>query len=228
MIQPKTSYSPTSTFDIDAAISLVREAVSPYPKAAMFALAELGYDSLFEQLISCILSIRTYDEVSLVVSQRLFEQARTPEEMTKLDEAEIRTLIDGTTYPEQKATNIKAIAHRILNEFDGEMPQNDQLLQSFKGVGPKCAHLSLGVACNAPYISVDTHVHRVTNRWGYVKTKAPVRTEAALKEQLPQEYWIEINALLVPFGKHICKGSRPLCKRCPLLPLCPRIGVGGR
>ena len=109
-------------FDIDRAIPLIREAVAPYPKAAMFALAEKGHRSLFEQLISCILSIRTYDEVSLPISQRLFARAATPKAMAQLDKKEIEALIAGTTYPEQKAENILAIAQRILSEYDGELP----------------------------------------------------------------------------------------------------------
>lgn len=96
---------------------------------------------------------------------------------------------------------------------------------AFKGVGPKCAHLALGIACGQPYISVDTHVHRVTNRWGYVQTKTPEKTTEALAAKLPQAYWIEINERLVPFGKHICTGKLPRCSTCSLLEMCEQVGV---
>ena len=96
---------------------------------------------------------------------------------------------------------------------------------SFAGVGPKCAHLVLGIACGEPFISVDVHVHRVTNRWGYVKASTPEKTMAALGEKLPRRYWIEINRLLVPFGKHICTGNLPHCSTCPVLEMCQQVGV---
>lgn len=213
-------------FDVDAAIAHLREVVRSFPKAAMFELADLGYRSPFEQLISCIISIRTYDEVSLPVSQRLFEQARTPVEMIRLTPDEITDLIQDCTYPENKAQQIWAIAQRIVSEYDGVLPCDVDVLLSFNGVGPKCAHLTLGIACNQAYISVDTHVHRVTNRWGYVTARTPEKTFAALETKLPQTYWIEINQLLVPFGKHVCTANLPHCSTCPLLEICQQVGVG--
>ena len=216
----------TAPFDIEQAIPLVREAVAPFPKAAMFQLAEEGFASLYEQLVSCIISIRTYDEVSVPVSQRLFAQARSPESMVQLSVAEILDLIRDATFPENKAAQIHALSQRLLTEFDGALPADPAVLTQFKGVGPKCAHLALGVATGYPCISVDIHVHRVTNRWGYVATKTPEKTMAALTEKLPKAYWVEINRLLVPFGKHICRGRSPRCQTCPLAYMCPKIGVG--
>jgi endonuclease-3 len=212
-------------FDIDQAIRYLREAVRPFPKAAMFALAEEGYRSLFEQLIACILSIRTRDETSLPVSRNLFQRASTPEAMRQLSPAEIEPLIAQSTFAEAKAKQIWEISDRIVREFAGELPTDFPTLTSFNGVGPKCANLALGVACDYPCISVDIHVHRVTNRWGYVQTRTPEKTLKALEEKLPREYWIEINALLVPFGKHICTGEQPRCSRCPLLEMCQQVGV---
>jgi endonuclease-3 len=212
-------------FDIDEVMTGVREAVRPFPKAAMFALFALGYTSLFEQLMSCLISIRTYDEVSLPVSQTLFARARTPEAMSQLMPEEIEALIHEATYADQKARQISAIAHQIVTEFGGQLRADLDTLLSFKGIGTKCAHLALGIACAQPYISVDTHVHRVTNRWGYVKTSTPEKTTVALQEKLPQCYWIEINQLLVPFGKHICTGKRPRCSDCPVLNMCQQIDV---
>ncbi|MBD1847070.1 endonuclease III [Cyanobacteria bacterium FACHB-63] len=207
-------------FDIDIVLDRVREAVEALPKAAMFELYEDGYTSLFEQLISCLISVRTYDEVSLPVSRRLFERARTPDQIAQLTSEEIETLIRECTYPEQKARQIHAIANQIINDYAGELPAELEVLLGFKGIGVKCAHLALGIACKQPYISVDTHVHRITNRWGYVETKTPEKTTIALSAKLPQRYWIEINQLLVPFGKHICTGKRPHCPQCPVLDWC--------
>jgi endonuclease III len=212
-------------FDIDRALAQVQVAVQDYPKAAMFALAEAGHRSAFEQLIACMISIRTYDEVSLPVSQRLFARAKTPAEMIQLSPSKIEDLIRESTFCDRKAEQIWAIAHQIVNEHQGELPCNIEVMLSFKGVGLKCAHLALGIACQQPYISVDVHVHRIANRWGYVQTKTPEKTTAALAAKLPQQYWVEINNLLVPFGKHICTGTSPHCSTCPLLPMCPQIGV---
>jgi endonuclease-3 len=212
-------------FEIDRAMNQIREAVRPYPKAAMFALAEEGYRSPFEQLIACLISIRTYDEVSLLVCRRLFAQARTPEQIRALTPDEIDRLIQESTFHDRKALQIHAIASQVLAEHDGVLPCDLEILLSFNGVGPKCAHLTLGIACGQPYISVDTHVHRVTNRWGYVQTRTPEKTTTALEQKLPPAYWIEINQLLVPFGKHICTGQLPRCSTCPVLDMCQQVGV---
>jgi len=212
-------------FEIDRAIALVREAVRPYPKAAMFALAEEGYRSLFEQIVACILSIRTRDETSLVVAQKLFDRARTPAEIAQLSTAELEAVIGDSTYADAKAKQILAIAQTALAEHGGELPCDRSTLLALKGVGPKCAHLALGIACDQPYISVDVHVHRITNRWGYVETRSPEQTLTALEAKLPPPYHVEINALLVPFGKHICLGTRPRCDVCPLREMCEQRGV---
>lgn len=212
-------------FDIDEAFVRLRQAVRPFPKAAMFELAAQGYSSPFEQLVACMISIRTYDEVSLPASKRLLDQARTPAAMVQLSPAQIDQLIHDSTYHEPKSHQIWQIAERVVRDYGGELPCDPTVLQSFAGVGPKCAHLTLGVGCGLPYISVDVHVHRVTNRWGYVQTKTPEKTLAALEARLPQPYWVEINQLLVPFGKHICTGKAPKCSSCALQSLCPQVGV---
>ena len=212
-------------FDIDTAIRRIRKAVEPFAKAAMFELAEDGFDSAFEQLVACIISIRTYDEVMLPTARRLFARARTPDEISRLTPEEIDEIIRPSTFHENKARQIHAIARRVAEEYDGQLPCDSSVLLSFKGVGPKCANLVLGIACGQPFIGVDIHVHRVTNRWGYVKTRAPEKTMEALAEKLPRRYWVEINRLLVPFGKHICVGQRPHCSTCPVLEMCQQVGV---
>ncbi len=118
-----------------------------------------------------------------------------------------------------------AIARRAVEEFGGEIPCEREALLSFPGVGPKCANLVLGIACGQPWISVDIHVHRITNRWGLVHTSTPEATMAALERVLPRSYWIEINRLLVPFGKHICTGTLPRCSTCPVQQMCRQVGV---
>ena len=212
-------------FDIGVAVRRIRKAVKPFAKAALFELAENGFTTTFEQLVACIISIRTYDEVTLPVSRKLFERARTPAEISQLTYEELDALISPSTFHERKASQILAIAQRVLDEYGGDVPCDPEVLISFSGVGPKCAHLVLGIACGEPFISVDVHVHRVTNRWGYVKTSTPEKTMVALGETLPRRYWIEINRLLVPFGKHICTGNLPHCSTCPVLEMCQQVGV---
>jgi endonuclease-3 len=212
-------------FDIDVAMSRIEEAVKPYPKAAMFELAERGYDTAFEQLIACILSIRTYDEVSLPLAEALFAVARTAEAIADLAPETILEIIHKSTFAERKAEQIHDIAQQVMVEYNGELPCDRDLMLSFAGVGPKCANLALGIACDEPVISVDVHVHRVTNRWGYVAASTPEKTMVALEEKLPRRHWIDINRLLVPFGKHICEGRVPRCSVCPVFDMCARVDV---
>jgi endonuclease III len=213
------------SFDIDEALRRIDKAVERFPKAGLFELAEAGFSTPFEQLVACIISIRTYDEVMLPTARKLFARARTPLEIAALTPQEIDEIIHATTFHEGKAQQIHAIAKRVVEEFDGEMPCDEAVLLSFKGVGPKCANLVLGIACNQPKIGVDIHVHRITNRWGYVAASTPEKSMAALIGKLPHRHWVEINRLLVPFGKHICTGARPKCSTCPVLAMCQQVGV---
>ena len=215
----------TQPFQIDEAMREVAEAVKPYPPAAMFELADAGYRSVFEQVVACLLSVRTRDEVSVKAAPRLFALGRTPEELAELPVSKIAQAIRDVTFAPRKAEQIRVIAQRTQAEFGGEIPCNAGVLRSFSGIGPKCANLTLGVACGVPVISVDIHVHRVTNRWGYVQAPTPEKTMAALEQVLPERYRIEINRLLVPFGKHICTGERPKCSSCPVLDMCAQVGV---
>lgn len=212
-------------FDIDVALERIAEAVKPYPKAAMFELRERGFGTPFQQLVACILSIRTYDEVSLPASLRLFAQAPGPREIAALSVEEIDVLIADCTFHEGKAGQIKEIAQATLDRFGGELPCDFETLTGFRGVGPKCANLALGVACGQGRIAVDIHVHRVTNRWGYVAAPTPEATLAQLEKILPERHRIRINELLVPFGKHVCTGRLPKCSTCPVLDMCRQVGV---
>ena len=215
----------TEPFDIDEVIRRLQTVVQALPKAALFDLYDQGYTSLFEQLVACIISIRTYDEVTVPTAIRLFSLARTPETVHQLTPVQIDAAIFDSTYHEAKSYQIHAIAATIVDTYQGELPGDFDTLTSFKGVGPKCASLPLGIALKQPYIGVDIHVHRVTNRWGYVEAKTPEKTMEALQQQLPKEYWVEINRLLVPYGKHVCRGTYPRCSECPLASMCQKKGV---
>ncbi len=205
----------------------IEKAVLPYPKAALFELAEEGFNSPFEQLVACMISIRTQDEMTLVTGRHFFETARTPAEISRLTPETIDKLIHDSSFHERKAYQIHTIARRIMDEHGGDLPCDRETLLSFDGIGPKCAHLILAIGCGQPYISVDVHVHRITNRWGYVQASSPERTMTALEAKLPESYWVEINRLLVPFGKHICTGRLPYCSVCPVLEMCRQVGVRG-
>ncbi len=223
-LPPKTTHD-KRPFDVDTVLRRIEEAVRPFPKAMLFELAEDGHCSTFEQVVACMISIRTRDEVSLVLARRLFARGRTPSEIERLTPEEIDRLIRECSFHEAKAGQIHAIAVKAVEEFDGALPCDFDVLTSFSGVGPKCANLALGIACGQARIGVDVHVHRVTNRWGYVHERTPEQTMAALEQKLPLEYWVTINRLLVPFGKHICTGVAPKCSTCPVLEFCQRVGV---
>ena len=222
---PKPARPMKRPFDPDLALDRIREAVRPFPKAAMFELAEDGFASPFEQLVACIISIRTLDEVSLPTARHLFERARTPAEMSRLRPDEIDRLIHSCSFHEAKARQIHEISRRTVEQYGDALPCEAEVLLSFPGVGPKCANLVLGIACGQARISVDVHVFRVTNRWGYVQAPTPEATTEALEARLPRRHWVELNRLLVPFGKHICTGRLPHCSTCPVLEFCAQIGV---
>ena len=212
-------------FEIERAMDAIREGVKSFRKAALFELFEEGFTSPFEQLLACIISIRTRDEDTVPISKRLFARARSPKAISDLSVNEINHLLAGSTFREGKAPQIREIARRVAEDWSGELPCNLEQLLSLRGVGIKCANLVLGIACGQKRIGVDIHVHRITNRWGYVATTAPEKTVLALEKMLPERYWVEINALLVPFGKHVCTGTAPRCSSCPVLEMCQQVGV---
>jgi endonuclease-3 len=219
-------------FDVHRVLELIEQAVKGYRKAALFELADEGFGSPFEVLVACIISVRTFDEVTVPTAKALFAVARTPAAMAALTPARIDALIHSCTFHGAKSRDIHELSRRIVSEHGGELPCDFDVLTSFRGVGPKCANLTLGVACpSGPQgkaqlgIGVDIHVHRVTNRWGYVQAATPEKTMAELQRTLPREHWVSINRLLVPFGKHICTGSRPRCSICPVRAYCRQVGV---
>jgi len=220
-----TFSSAKRAFDIHAVVRRIRQEVKQFADAAMFDLAEQGFATPFHQLAACIISVRTRDEVSLPAALRLFKTAPTAKDVSRLGVDKIAQLIRPASFYETKAYNIRDLAQRVDDEYGGNLPCDFAVMTSFRGVGPKCANLTLGIACGATEISVDVHVHRVTNRWGFVRAPTPDATRRMLEQRLPKKYWVEINRLLVPFGKHVCTGRLPKCSVCPVLEYCRQVGV---
>jgi len=191
----------------------------------MFELYQRGYTTLFEQLVSCIISVRTLDETTIPVSEKLFKIARTPKEISQLTPKKLEEVLHSVTFPRQKGYTIIRVSKAAIHQFNGELPAEFEKLIALKGAGPKCANLALGGAHKQAAISVDVHVHRVTNRWGFIPCASPKQTMLQLEQKVPKQKWIDINRLLMPFGKNICTGTLPHCSTCPVLEYCRQIGV---
>src|SRR5437764_7740318 len=176
-------------FDIHEVVRRIRLEVKRFADAAMFDLADRGFATPFHQLVACIISVRTLDEVSLPAALRLFEVAPTAQKVSRLTARKIAQLIKPASFYETKAVNIRDLSRRVEEEYNGKLPCDFEIMTSFRGVGPKCANLTLGIACGATEISVDVHVDRVTNRWGFIRTATPETTRLALEERLPRKYW---------------------------------------
>lgn len=179
----------------------------------------------FKILIATVLSLRTKDEVTAKAADRLFQVADNPYDMMKLDEEEIAALIYPVGFYRKKAKNIKEICKVLIDRYDGKVPDDIDELLKLPGVGRKTANLVVTLGYGKHGICVDTHVHRISNRLGYVDTKTPEETEFALRKKLPKEYWIEINDLLVSLGQHICHPTSPKCSQCPIEEYCEKRGV---
>jgi endonuclease-3 len=188
-------------------------------------IARMHHDP-FRILISTIISLRTKDEVTEAASNRLFALADTPETVSRLQLRTIQKAIFPAGFYKTKAKTIRDIARRLVDEFNGRVPDEVDRLLEFKGVGRKTATLVVSQAYVKPAICVDTHVHRISNRLGLVETSNPTETEFALMDILPKRYWIGYNELLVRFGQNVCKPISPHCSTCPVKRSCPRIGVG--
>jgi endonuclease III len=174
----------------------------------------------FKVLIACILSLRTQDRTTGAASERLFAVASTPETLSRLPLKTIEKKIYPVGFYRVKARTIKALSSELINKHDSRVPDTLEGLLALKGVGRKTANLVLTRGFNRYGICVDTHVHRITNRWGLVKTKSPDETEAALRKVLPKRYWKDLNAVLVAFGQNICKPLSPLCSQCRIVDFC--------
>ena len=209
---------------IDAVIRGLRRTASTWNPTALAVIAEREGDP-FRVLIACILSLRTQDTTTGPASDRLFAEAATPESMLKLIPRRIERLIYPVGFYRTKARVILGICRDLLERFGGRVPDTIDELLTLNGVGRKTANLVVTMGFGKPGICVDTHVHRISNRLGYVRTKNPEETEMALRARLPRRFWIDYNDLLVGFGQNVCTPISPRCSTCPVRPLCRRIGV---
>jgi endonuclease-3 len=189
------------------------------------SVSEVRKSDPFHILVSTMISLRTKDEVSSASSKRLLTRAPDPKKLTKLSEAEIAKLIYPAGFYNTKAKNLKSTAKTLVSHYDGRVPESMEKLLELPGVGRKTANLVRNLGYGLDGICVDTHVHRIANRLGWVQTTTPEQTESALEKVLPQKYWIPINELLVRFGQTLCSPVSPVCSRCPIYDHCPRIGV---
>jgi len=209
---------------IDRVLAAVREADRAWEPAAVAKIAEASRDP-FRVLISCILSQQTKDEVTAAASARLYRLADRPGAIVGLPARHIAEVIYPVSFYRTKAKTIRRVCQTLLGRFGGRVPDSLEALLNLRGVGRKTANLVLTVGYRKPGICVDTHVHRISNRWGYVRTRTPVQTEMALRRTLPRRHWIHYNDLLVPFGRHLCRPVSPFCSRCPVARWCARVGV---
>jgi endonuclease-3 len=210
--------------DIHEALRRLRRSARGWPRPYVDEAADRSRDP-FLVLVSCLLSLRTKDETTEAASRRLFRRARTPRRVLRLPEEEIARLVYPVGFYRTKARTLRAVSQALLDRHGGKVPDDLQVLLELPGVGRKTANLVLTAGHGRPGICVDTHVHRITNRWGYVRTRDPHGTEAALRGKLPPRHWLSINGLLVAFGQNLCKPLSPLCSRCPVADLCERRGV---
>jgi endonuclease-3 len=210
--------------NIDQVIKILEDSIKGLPDPSVTMVSK-RWNSPFLVLISCILSLRTKDETTLPAAERLFKLADTPEALRKLTARQIEKAIYPVGFYRTKARNILGICRDIIEKFGGNVPNGIDTLMTMKGVGRKTANLVMTEGFGLPGICVDTHVHRISNRFGYVRTKNPNETESALRKKLPEKYWIRYNCLLVVWGQNVCRPISPLCSRCPLRPYCQRRGV---
>ena len=205
---------------IDEIVSTLKEAKQPQSE---FVKLMDSFNNPYLVLIACILSLRTNDRTTYPATLRMLELAKTPKAMKNVKVEDLAKAIYPVGFYENKAKQIIELSRQIDEELDGKVPDTIEELVKFNGVGRKTANLVLSQGFNKPAICVDVHVHRIFNRLGYVCTKNPEETEFALREKLPQKYWIDINTLMVTHGQNICKPTRPKCSECPIANYCAKI-----
>lgn len=205
-------------------IRRLRRTAPRWRRTAIAEVVDAGGDP-FRVLVACLLSLRTQDTTTGPAARRLFAVADTPAAMLRLPAAEIERLIYPVGFYRTKARVLLTLCRDLLERFDGRVPDDIDTLLTLKGVGRKTANLVVAVGHGKPAICVDTHVHRISNRLGYVRTRTPEETETALRARLPRRYWIGYNDLLVAFGQNVCAPISPRCSSCPVSGLCRRVGV---
>lgn len=211
--------------DIHKAVAILKEEVAQWQGTTMSQVAERTRRDPFRILIGTVLSLRTQDKTTAGACERLFALADTPQQMLKLPEDAIVRAIYPVGFHRTKAQHILEISRILIETYGGRVPDDLDELLKLPGVGRKTANLVVTLAYQKPGICVDTHVHRISNRWGYIATRTPEQTEFALREKLPKAYWIDINDLLVTYGQNLCKPISPHCSICRLSPYCDRVGV---
>ncbi|MFN8456356.1 MAG: endonuclease III [Anaerolineae bacterium] len=210
--------------EIHQAITILRECARQWQPGLVDDMARVEPNP-YHILIATILSLRTKDTLTAVIAPKLFAVASTPQEMVRHAAEEIAQIIYPVGFYNTKAQSILEVSRILLDQYDGRVPDDLEALLQLPGVGRKTANLVITAGYNKPGICVDTHVHRISNRWGYVQTKTPEATEFALRVKLPPEYWIEYNGLLVSFGQTLCHPTSPRCSVCPVYQYCDRVGV---
>lgn len=209
---------------IDTVMGILKEAAPAWSAPVVTEMASLSRDP-YLVLIACLLSLRTKDETTGPAARRLFALADTPGKMLTLTPAQIERAIYPVGFYKTKARTVLEVSRLLVEKYGGNVPDDIDELLTLKGVGRKTANLVVTQGFQKPGICVDTHVHRIANRWGYVHTKTPAETETALRAKLPQQYWIMVNDLLVALGQTICHPISPRCSLCPIEQHCAKIGV---
>lgn len=210
--------------NIDQVIKILRREMKDLPDPSV-TLVGKKWKNPFLVLIACVLSLRTKDETTLPASERLFKLANTPQGMLKLSPKQIEKAVYPVGFYITKAKNILGICRDITERFDNKVPDDIDILMTMKGVGRKTANLVLTEGFGIPAMCVDTHVHRISNRFGYVATKTPEETEQGLRKKLPKRYWMDYNAILVTWGQNVCRPISPLCSKCGVKKYCQRKNV---
>lgn len=210
--------------EIPEVIKILKKEVSGFKTPYVSEVSEAEKDP-YKVLISCILSLRTKDAMTREASLRLFRLASTPGEMSRLKKGAIEKAVYGVGFYRVKSGVIKDISRRLVEDYGSKVPDTIEELLKLKGVGRKTANLVVTMGFGKPGICVDTHVHRIVNRWGFVSTRTPFETEFALRKKLQKRYWIILNDLLVTFGQNVCKPISPFCSRCRIFSFCKRVGV---
>ncbi len=218
------SKSKRASFNIDRFLDVLKQQYRQWDAPVITLIASHG-GTPFEVLVATILSLRTKDEVTAMAAKRILTTANTPANLLALDEKTIAKLIYPVGFYPTKAKQLRKICRILIDTYDGKVPDDMDHLLALPGVGRKTANLVLVEGFGQEAICVDTHVHRISNRIGYVQTKTPEQTEFALRKKLPRQYWVIYNELLVAFGQVLCRPLSPWCSRCPVVDMCPRRGV---
>jgi endonuclease-3 len=209
---------------IDACVRILKREVRRWQEPIVGVVAKSSGDP-FRILLSTVLSLRTKDQTTAQASARLFRLATVPKKLGSIPLRRIERAIYPVGFYRTKARHIREICRDLMARYDGRVPDTIEDLLTLKGVGRKTANLVVTLGFHKPGICVDTHVHRISNRWGYIRTRTPKESEEALRRKLPRRYWMIFNDLLVPFGQNLCKPISPLCSQCKLARYCDRVGV---